>query len=279
MIGGNCYLCTKYADIMISLFITLRFLDVVDIILVAFLMYQFYMLIRGTVAMNIFVAIFSFYLLWLIVKALNMQLLGNILGQFIGVGIIALIIVFQQEIRRFLLLIGTRYMSRKFSIENLFSYNLNVSPRVDVKAIVTACDNMSKTKTGALIVIARVSTLQLFAETGVIINANTTSSLIENIFFKNSPLHDGAIIIINDKIYAARCILPVTENPNFPTAYGMRHRAAVGMTENNDSLVIVVSEETGDISIAEYGRLQENITLKELATRLENTSSSVNYAR
>ncbi len=264
---------------MISLFITLRFLDVVDIILVAFLMYQFYMLIRGTVAMNIFVAIFSFYLLWLIVKALNMQLLGNILGQFIGVGIIALIIVFQQEIRRFLLLIGTRYMSRKFSIENLFSYNLNVSPRVDVKAIVTACDNMSKTKTGALIVIARVSTLQLFAETGVIINANTTPSLIENIFFKNSPLHDGAIIIINDKIYAARCILPVTENPNFPTAYGMRHRAAVGMTENNDSLVIVVSEETGDISIAEYGRLQENISLKELGARLENSASSMNYAR
>jgi diadenylate cyclase len=264
---------------MISLFITVRFFDVLDIILVAFLMYQIFMLMRGTVAMNIVVAVFSFYLLWLLVKVLNMQLLGNILGQFIGVGIIALIIVFQQEIRRFLLIIGTRYMTRKFSIENLFSYNLNAPQKVNIKAIAQACENMSKTKTGALIVIARNSTLQLYGETGEIINANTTSSLIENIFFKNSPLHDGAIIIIDNKIYAARCILPVSENPGFPSIYGMRHRSAVGMSENNDSLIIIVSEETGNIAIAEQGRLREMEDSKELSRKLEEEFLSVKFKR
>jgi uncharacterized protein (TIGR00159 family) len=242
-------------------------------------MYQIYMLMRGTVAMNIVVAVFSFYLLWLLVKVLNMQLLGNILGQFIGVGIIALIIVFQQEIRRFLLIIGTRYMTRKFSIENLFSYNMNSPQKVNIKAITQACENMSKTKTGALIVIAKNSTLQLYGETGEIINANTTSSLIENIFFKNSPLHDGAIIIIDNKIFAARCILPVSENPGFPSNYGMRHRAAVGMSENNDSLIVIVSEETGNIAIAEQGRLREMSNSKELTRKLEEEFSSVNFKR
>jgi len=264
---------------MLSLFITVRFFDILDIMLVAFLMYQIYMLMRGTVAMNIVVAVFSFYLLWLLVKMLNMQLLGNILGQFIGVGIIALIIVFQQEIRRFLLIIGTRYMTRKFSIENLFSYNLNAPQKVNIKAIIQACENMSKTKTGALIVIAKNSTLQLYGETGEIINANTTSSLIENIFFKNSPLHDGAIIIIDNKIFAARCILPVSENPVFPSNYGMRHRAAVGMSENNDSLIIIVSEETGNIAIAEQGRLREMTDSKALARKLEEEFSSVKFKR
>ncbi len=264
---------------MLSLFITVRFFDILDIILVALLMYQIYMLMRGTVAMNIVVAVFSFYLLWLLVKVLNMQLLGNILGQFIGVGIIALIIVFQQEIRRFLLIIGTRYMTRKFSIENLFSYNMNSPQKVNIKAISLACENMSKTKTGALIVIAKNSTLQLYGETGEIINANTTSSLIENIFFKNSPLHDGAIIIIDNKIFAARCILPVSENPGFPSNYGMRHRAAVGMSENNDSLIVIVSEETGNIAIAEHGRLREMTDSKELFRKLEEEFSSVNFKR
>ena len=264
---------------MFSLFITIRFFDVLDIILVALLMYQIYMLMRGTVAMNIVVAVFSFYLLWLLVKVLNMQLLGTILGQFIGVGIIALIIVFQQEIRRFLLIIGTRYMTRKFSIENLFSYNLNAPQKVNIKAITQACENMSRSKTGALIVIAKNSTLQLYGETGEIIDANTTCSLIENIFFKNSPLHDGAIIIIDNKIFAARCILPVFENPGFRSIYGMRHRAAVGMSENNDSLIIIVSEETGNIAIAEQGRLREMEDSKELQRKLDEEFSSVNFKR
>jgi diadenylate cyclase len=254
---------------MIDLFITIRFLDILDVILVAFVLYRFYMLIKGTVAINIFIAIFSIYLFWLVVKALNMQLLGSILGQIIGVGVIALIIVFQQEIRRFLLMIGTRYMSRKFSLENLITVSREAVPEVKIKAIARACVNLSKSKTGALIVIARNSALQLYAETGDIINANTTTSMIEAIFFKSSPLHDGAIIIINDKIFAAKCILPVSQNLQIPSNLGMRHRAGMGMTEHNDSLVIIVSEETGYVSFAEYGQLTINVTLKALMKKLE----------
>jgi diadenylate cyclase len=254
---------------MTQLFITIKFLDILDIFLVALLLYQFYMLIKGTVAINIFIAIFSIYLFWLIVKALNMQLLGSILGQVIGVGVIALIIVFQQEIRRFLLMIGTRYMSRQFSLENLITANRDVVPEVKIKAIARACVNMSKSKTGALIVVARNSALQLYAETGDIINANTTTSIIESIFFKNSPLHDGAMIIIADKIFAAKCILPVSQNLEIPDHMGMRHRAGLGMSEHNDSLVIIVSEETGAVSFAEYGSLTTNVTLKTLMKKLE----------
>jgi len=250
------------------LFITFRILDAVDIILVAFLMYQIYHLIKGTVAMNIFVAILAIYLLWMIVKALHMELLGTILGQFIGVGVIALIVVFQQEIRRFLLMIGTRYMTRRFSLDNLFSWNVNAVHKVQIKPVVNACSTLAKTHTGALIVIARNSTLHSYAETGEIINANTTERMIESIFFKNNPLHDGAIIIIEDKIFAAGCILPVTEDPNVPVHLGLRHRAALGMTEHNDSLVIVISEETGEISTAINGKLTENIDAKSLTNQL-----------
>jgi uncharacterized protein (TIGR00159 family) len=227
------------------------------------------MLIRGTVAINIFITIFSIYLFWLIVRALNMQLLSLILGQIIGVGIIALIIVFHQEIRRFLLMLGTKYMSKQFSLVNLVTTARDTVPEVKTKAIARACVNLSKAKTGALIVIGRTSALQLYAETGEIINANTTTALIECIFFKNNPLHDGAIIIIGDKIFAARCMLPMSQNLNIPPHLGMRHRAGIGMTEHNDALVIITSEETGFVSIAEYGKLTINITLKELLKRLD----------
>lgn len=251
-----------------QLFISITFLDVIDILLVAFLLYQFYMLIKGTVAINIFVAIFSIYLVWLITRALNMQLLATILGQIMGVGVIALIIVFQQEIRRFLLMIGTRYMSKKFSLENLITFGREPLSEVKTKIIARSCVNMSKNKTGALIVIARNSALQLYAETGEIINANTTGALIESIFFKNNPLHDGAIIIIGDKIFAARCMLPMSQSMEIPTHLGMRHRAGLGMSEHNDALIIIVSEESGNVSIAEYGKLYTNVSLKELLKKL-----------
>jgi uncharacterized protein (TIGR00159 family) len=231
------------------------------------------MLIKGTVAINIFVAIFSIYLFWLIVKALNMQLLSTILGQVIGVGIIALIIVFQQEIRRFLLMIGTRYMSKQFSLENLITIGRDSVSTVKTKAIARACVNMSKSKTGALIVIARNSALHFYADTGEIINANTTTTLIETIFFKNNLMHDGAIIIIGDKIFAAKCMLPMSQSLDMPTELGMRHRAALGMSEHNDSLIIIVSEETGDVSFAEYGKLTINVSLKELIKKLDREFS------
>jgi diadenylate cyclase len=258
---------------MLDLFITLRFLDILDILLVGLLLYQFYMLIRGTIAINIFIGIFTIYLFWLIVKALNMQLLGTILGQIIGVGVIALIIVFQQEIRRFLLMIGTRYMSKRFSLENLLTYNRDAVPKVRFREIARAVVNMSRTKTGALIVIARNSALEFYGETAEIINANTTANLIESIFFKNSPMHDGAVLIIADKIFAARCVLPISSNIELTQNMGLRHKAAVGMSEHNDSLVIVVSEETGEVAIAEFGKVNENISTRELMRKLDKEFS------
>jgi diadenylate cyclase len=249
---------------IITLFINIRILDIIDIFLVALLFYQIYMLIRGTVAINIFMGIFVLYLIWLVVKALNMELLSSILGQIIGVGVIALIIVFQQEIRRFLLLIGTKYLSKnRFSLERLFFIKTKKyeSP-VNIEAIVRACRNLSDSKLGALIVIAQKSNLQLFAETGDIINAETSSRLIVNIFFKNSPLHDGAMIIKNNLIYAVRSILPLSEKTDLPASFGLRHRAALGISDITDSLVVVVSEETGKMSFVKGGEIKEVNTLQ-----------------
>lgn len=254
-------------------FISIRILDVVDILLVAYLLYQLYMLIRGTVAINVFAGIFTTYLVWLLVKALNMQLLGSILGQVMGVAVIALIIVFQQEIRRFLLIVGTKYFSQKnFSLERLFSFFLKESsvPQIDINAIVKACENLSKNKTGALIVISQKTELDTFAETGELINARTSHRLIETIFFKNSPLHDGALIIQNEKLYAAGCVLPVSDNKNLPKHLGLRHRAALGISETSDAFIIIVSEETGNISYAKFGKIKTNIKAKHLEELLED---------
>ncbi len=247
-------------------FLSIGILDILDIIIVAFLLYQFYMLIKGTVAINIFVGIFTVYLVWLLVKALNMNLLGTILGQFMGVGVIALIIVFQQEIRRFLLLVGTRYFAnRNFSLENVFSFFMKTtSQNIYIKPIVDACVNLSKTKTGALIVIANQSKLTTYAETGEVINAKTSMRLLQTIFFKNSPLHDGAVIISGEKIFAAACVLPVSSNKTLPKNLGLRHRAALGLTETTDAFVVIVSEETGHISYSHFGKIRTNINAEEL---------------
>jgi uncharacterized protein (TIGR00159 family) len=255
---------------MLQAFISIRVLDIIDILLVAYLMYQVYLLIRGTVAMNIFIAILSVYLVWIIVKALEMHLLGTILGQVIGVGVIALIIVFQQEVRRFLIFIGNQYFSgNRLTLEKVIPFDLTQQSKVRIKSVIKAVINMAKSKTGALIVISKKSELTVFAETGDALNADTTSRLIESIFNRGSPLHDGAIIITGIKVVAARCVLPVSDNLNLPPHYGMRHRAALGMSENTDSLVIVVSEETGRISIAESGKLLDDLEPKELMSKLE----------
>ena len=255
---------------MLPTFISIRVLDIIDVLLVAYLMYQVYMLIRGTVALNIFIGILSFYLLWIIVRALEMQLLGTILGQVIGVGVIALIIVFQQEIRRFLIFIGNQYLSRnRLSLEKVIPINITPQPKVRIKSIIKAVINMAKSKTGALVVIARKSELTVFAETGDSLNAETSSRLIESIFNKDSPLHDGALIINGDRIVAARCVLPVSENLNLPPNYGLRHRAALGLSENTDALTIIVSEQTGKISLAESGKLLTDVSVKELMSKLD----------
>jgi diadenylate cyclase len=260
---------------MITAFLTVRFLDILDILLVAFLLYQIYNLIRGTTAINIFIGIFTLYLLWLVVKALNMDLLSSILGQVIGVGVIALIIVFQQEIRRFLLIISTRYITNKrFSFENIFSFGEKKDENVNIDSIVNACSNMSAFKTGALIAISKRSDLLSFIRTGDILNADTSSRLLESIFFKNSPLHDGAVIIKKDKIAAARCVLPITERIDLPPQYGMRHRAALGISEKTDAIVVLVSEETGAISFAKQDTIETNIGPNRLRQILEKELTS-----
>ncbi|OFX59219.1 MAG: TIGR00159 family protein [Bacteroidetes bacterium GWA2_30_7] len=256
---------------MTELFITIRFLDILDIFLVAFIMYKVYMIIRETVAMNIFIGVFTIYLLWLLVRAFNMQLLTTIMSQIIGVGAIALIIVFQQEVRRFLLLIGTRYFSLNtpFSFSKILSVNLVTKQPLNIKSIVVACKNLSKKKTGALIVIAKKYDIGSFSDIGDTLNANISSRLIETIFHKDTPLHDGAIIIINNKIKTARAILPISENTSMPMNLGTRHRAALGMSEGSDAFVLIVSEQTGYISYAKDGELRIDISPEELSLLLE----------
>lgn len=255
---------------MINAFITLRFLDILDILLLAFLMYQLFMVIKGTVAINIFVGIFSVYLVWQLVRALHMELLSTVLGQFMGVGVIVLIIVFQQELRRFLLMIGTReFFSRSFSLEHLFFKKGKVLEDKDVGQIVKSCVNMSATKTGALIVLAARIEPVAIIESGDKINAQISSRLIESIFFKNSPLHDGAVIIYNKLLVAARCVLPLSKSSELPAHMGLRHRAAKGMTENYHVLVVTVSEETGKISIFTPSDYQENVTSNVLREQVK----------
>lgn len=254
-----------------TLFITIRFLDVIDILLVAGLLYQMYRLIKGTVAFNIFIGLFVVYVFWLLVKAMNMELLGTLMGQFIGVGVLALVVVFQQEIRRFLLLIGTNYqLSRSFGLEKLFNLEkAKLATNQQIKEIVRACDNLARSKTGALIVIPHKIELKEIIRSGEKINARISSSLLETIFFKNTPLHDGAVIIVGNRIAAARCILPITERTDLDPALGLRHRAALGVSEVTDALAIVVSEEKGSISLAIKGELMHKISLVQLTTELE----------
>ena len=250
---------------MIDLFIQFRIFDVIDIFLVALLFFGLYRLLKGTSAMSIFIGIVAIFLIWQLVKALQMKMLTAILGAFVSVGFIALIIIFQPEIRRFLFTIGDQAregrMTRHFKFLKVRS---NVD--LDIDSIVKACQNMSDIKQGALILLTRKNNLDDIVSTGVMVNADITSPLIENIFFKNSPLHDGAMIIRNNRIIAARCILPVSNKTNIPGHYGLRHRAAIGVTEVKDCIALVVSEETGNISMVINGDIRsvKPLELKEI---------------
>lgn len=223
--------------------------DIADIILVAILLYSSYKLLKGTVAINIFIGIILIYVTWRITDLLNMQLLSIILDGFISVGIIALIVVFQPEIRKFLLMIGSAKISKKGSlIEKINFLKSNDKIATDVNSIVNACQNMSSSKTGALIIIERNNNLDFLLETGDQMNISITQPILESIFFKNSPLHDGAVIIANNTIKATRVVLPINNEKQIPSRFGLRHKAAIGITEKTDALAIVVSEETGHIS-------------------------------
>jgi uncharacterized protein (TIGR00159 family) len=253
-------------------FLPVRFIDMVDILLVALLMFQVYRLIRGSVAVSIFIGILFVYLIWIVVRIMKMELLGTILGEFIGVGFIALIIVFQQEVRRFLIYLGTNsILSRNVLTRQLLPWNWQTGKKqpVNINAIVRACRSMSENKTGAIIVIARSTDMKFYANTGDTLDASLSKRMLENIFFKNSPLHDGAVIISGNRILAARCVLPVTENPDLPAYMGMRHRAALGISEQSDALTIVVSEETGEIALTKSGEIRAKLTTEELEKILE----------
>ena len=247
-------------------FVPFTFIDFIDIILVAAIMFWIYRATRGTNAPYIISGIIMIYLMWVVVRTLNMELLSNILGQFVSVGVIALIIVFQPEIRRFLQMIGMRQKRFNF-IARIFNRNDNTSVTI-IAPIVQACREMSAHKTGALIVIGRQSDLRLITEGGIAIDAKISTPLLENIFFKNAPLHDGAVVIEGDRIVAAKCILPVTQS-DVPKSYGTRHRAAIGMSEISDAIIVVVSEETGDISIAQGGEIRLNIDPVRLQQTLQ----------
>src|SRR5436190_17857911 len=249
-------------------FLTIRLIDIFDIGIVAFLLYKLYNLLRGGVAINIFIGLLTVYVLyWVCVKILNMQLLGTVLGQFISLGFIVLVIVFQQEVRRFLIVLGTNsFIARNPFTRQILPWNWQGEKKsaLNISAIVKACRQMSKNKTGAIIILAKSSELKYYSNTGDIMDAEISQRLIENVFFKNSPLHDGAIIIVNNKIKAARCVLPVTENVELPAHLGMRHRAAIGITEQSDAMALVVSEETGEISLSQEGQIRIGLSIDEL---------------
>ncbi|MFO7868001.1 MAG: diadenylate cyclase CdaA [Bacteroidales bacterium] len=253
---------------MILQFITIRLLDILDIFLVAVLLYQLYRLIRGTAAMSIFIGIVSFYFVWRVVSSLNMELLSNILGQFIGVGVLALIVVFQQEIRRFLLILGTRYFFRnqRFALSKLLGGNVTYASKRDIEEIVDSIFKMAATKTGALIVFSSDVDFSAIIESGESLDAGVNSILLQTIFFKNSPLHDGAVVIAGNRIKAAKCVLPSSDRSDLPVQYGMRHRSAIGMTEETQAIVIVVSEQSGDVSYCVGGEIYKLSSPSELRT-------------
>lgn len=229
-------------------------IDIIDVILVAFLLYYVYKLVKGTVAINIFIGIVIIYLIWKLTQALQMQLLSNILGGFMTAGMFALIVVFQQEIRKFLLMIGsTNLGKRRKYFKNLKFLKTEAFTETNVDAIMGACNRMSLSKTGALIVLERNNSLDFLTGTGDEMNITVTQPIIESIFFKNSPLHDGAIIIANNVVKATRVILPINNEKTIPARFGLRHRAAIGITERTDAIALVVSEETGQLSYIKNG--------------------------
>ena len=250
--------------------------DILDILLVAFLLYKTYKLMKSSGSINIFIGILVFIVIWVIVsRVLQMRLLGSIFDKLVSVGVIALIVLFQDEIRHFLLTLGSRHRSSSF-FRFLKGNKKDTTDKEDIMPIVMACLNMSKGKVGALIVIERSLPLDEVVRTGDIIDANINQRLIENIFFKNSPLHDGAMVISNKRIKAAGCILPVSHNLNIPKELGLRHRAALGISQETDAMTIIVSEETGGISIAYKGEFYLKLTAEELERMLTNDSDSQN---
>ena len=251
-------------------FLDFSFLDALDILLVAILIYYIYKLLKGTVAINIFLGIAFIFLIWKITQILKMEMLSNILGYLLSGGVIALIIVFQQEIRKFLLMIGTTNVtSRTQFLKQLKFLKSEITLETDSDTLLNACKKMSKTKTGALIVIERTNSLDFLIKTGDSMNAEINEVLLESIFYKNSPLHDGATIIRDNYVVATRVILPISDSINIPSRFGLRHRAAFGVSEKTDAVCLLVSEETGEISYIKDGSFELYADYNELLEKLK----------
>ncbi len=235
-------------------FLDIRILDILDIVLVASLLYYLYNLVKGTVAINILVGIIIVVAINIVTRLLEMELLSKILGEFLGVGMFALVVVFQPEIRKFLLMLGsTNFNARRRFFKQFKMLGRDTGPSTNIEGIISACKKMSATNTGALIVLQRNNSLDFVKNTGDEMNLEVNQPIIESVFFKNSPLHDGAMIIEENRITATRVILPVSNDRKIPLRFGLRHRAAVGITEKTDAVCLVVSEENGTISYLKDG--------------------------
>ena len=254
------------------MFIDFGIKDIIDILFVAYLLYYVYKLMKDSGSLNVFYGILVFIAIWVAVsQVFEMRLLGAIFDKLVSVGVLALIILFQEDIRRFFLTIGSQRKSKLWT--RLFSKRKDKTlngENPNVMKIVWACEQMGKGKVGALIIIERTMSLIDIVKTGETIDANINTRLMLNIFFKNSPLHDGAMVISHDRILAAGCILPVSHDLNIPKELGLRHRAALGITQQSDAVAIVVSEETGGISMARKGQFQLRMTSGELESALSS---------
>ena len=246
----------------------MRLIDLIDILLVAILLYQVYKLLKGSVAVRALLGFLSLYLIYLMVRAAQMDMIAGILGQFMGVGVLAAIILFSQEIRKFLLILGKTTSRQDGLWQSIMIWRkkepgdaLNLSP------VIEAAKALSASNTGALMVFSRNSEFKFYADSGDLLDAFISKRLLISIFNKYSPLHDGAVIIYRNKIKAARCILPVSER-DISAHFGMRHRAALGMSEATDSLTLIISEETGQMSLAQNGKVDTNLATPEVRKRL-----------
>ena len=249
-------------------FIDFRIVDILDILIVAILLFELYKLTKGTAAVKIFWMLAFIYVVWKVVAYFHFTMLSDLMGELINVGVLAVIILFQPEIRKFLLYLGDGRLVRFFS-DRFAKQSTKSDYAKEIEAVKEACRHMSASKTGALIIFARQTPLDEFLNTGELIDAKPSAELLENIFFKNSPLHDGAVIIKNHRITAARCILPVSKNRDLPQEVGLRHRSALGATEFTDAIAVVVSEQTGNISICRNGEMTRDLTSSALQQMLE----------
>ncbi len=252
--------------------------DLIDVLLVAFFLYQTYKIMKSSGTLAIFSGVVSFIVVWILIsQVLEMRLMGAILDKFISVGFVVLVILFQDEIRRFLLALGSHrgwhFIGKLFSKRN----DLKEGEGKYIAPVVVACKNMARKKTGALIVVQQDVDLSIYEHTGEMFCADPNARLIENIFFKNSPLHDGAMIIADNKIKAAGCILPVAQNAKLPKEMGLRHRSGMGMSLETDAIVIIVSEERGEISVAHKGKIEANISADVLRQILSGEREVINF--